>query len=372
MLYRLFRLCSPGLAIQRKHSGQDGQSALTDITHRKIVTIGILCALSVPLYDGVTMRSNSLCERTNISVVRVFTMVLLRNGLKCLCLALLLGNPVLNAQSPSVESFAANLLFHASFDQSTTADFAKGNPTLFEATSIDARVSSQPFSHESQTVNQQSEGGRFAGCLRFERKTNHVVFYKVHENFPNPAELKSGTVSFWLKTDPESELREGFCDPIQVTSKQWDDAAFFVEFEKRPGKKTPFRLGVYADKHVWNPQGIDFANIPPEKRPLTTVDQPPFQKDKWVHVAFTFSNFNSHNPDATSELYLDGSRVGSLSPRLQTFTWDIDRAAIMLGLSYVGSMDDLAIFNRALTAKEIEAIHKLPGGIKDLLPRTNQ
>ncbi|MCU0713553.1 MAG: LamG domain-containing protein, partial [Pirellula sp.] len=168
-----------------------------------------------------------------------------------------------------------------------------------------------------------------------------------------------------------SELREGFCDPIQVTSKQWDDAAFFVEFEKR-GPSVPFRLGVYADKQVWNPQGTDFAAIPPEKRPLASVEQPPFRKNQWTHVAFTFANFNNNQTNGISDLYLDGSLVASLSPRLQTFTWNVDNAAIMLGLSYVGSMDDLAIFNRALSAEEIESLYKLPGGVSDLKPAKNQ
>jgi len=328
--------------------------------------MGILCDTSVPLYDTAIMRSNPLCERTNISVVGMFTKLLLRKGLKWFCWSLLLSCAVVNAQGPVGESFETSLIFHASFDNSTAADYAQGIPLLFEAKSIGARASSEPFSSESQTVKQKSDGGRFAGCIQFERKTDNVVFFKALGNFPNPAERNNGTVSFWLKTDPESELREGFCDPIQVTSKQWDDAAFFVEFEKRPAKTTPFRLGVYADKQVWNPQGIDFADIPSEKRPLISVDQPPFQKDKWVHVAFTFANFNNSAPNGTADLYLNGSRVGSLSPRIQTFTWNVEQAAIMLGLGYVGSMDDLAIFNKALTTKEIEAVYKLPGGIKDV------
>lgn len=334
--------------------------------------MGILCDSPVPLYDGAIMRSNPLCERTNISVAAMFTKLHVRIGLKCLCLSILLRCGVVAAQGPDGGSFATSLMFHASFDHSTTADYALGVPLLFEAKSIDARATSEPFSTESQTVIQKTEGGRFAGCIQFERKTDNLVFFKAAKNFPNLAERNNGTVSFWLNTDPETELKEGFCDPIQVTSKQWDDAAFFVEFEKRPAKTTPFRLGVYADKQVWNPQGIAFADIPPEKRPLISVDTPPFQKDRWVHVAFTFENFNNGNSNGSSDLYLNGSRVGSLSPRIQTFTWNVEQAAIMLGLGYIGSLDDLAIFNKALTANEIEAIYKLPRGIKDLRKTTNQ
>lgn len=327
---------------------------------------------SILLDDGVLMQNTPIITRTETPVTFFYPVTILARGFTWVCFLLACKCQITHAQTSNDDTLAANLLFHASFDQSTTADFAKGSPILYEASSIAARSNSEPISSESETAKLKAEGGRFAGCIQFEGTTKNMVFYQVHNNFPNPSEIGEGTVSFWLKTDPESELREGFCDPIQVTSKQWDDAAFFVEFEKKRGQRTPFRLGVYADKQVWNPQGTDFASIPPDKRPLASVDQPPFQKGKWIHVTFTFSNFNNNKTDGTSDLYLDGSLVASLSPRLQTFTWDIEQAAMMLGLNYVGSMDDLAIFNRALTAKEVESLHKLTGGVRDLKPKQNQ
>lgn len=282
-----------------------------------------------------------------------------------ICLGWLLDWSAVFAQEVRVDSIAANLIFHASFDHSATADFAKGNPQLFVASSLDARSTSEPFSDQSSFAKQTSGDGRFGGCIRFLQPSKNVIFYKALNNFPNLAEQGTATVSFWLKADPESGLVEGFCDPIQITSKQWDDAAFFVEFEKR-GMRTPFRLGVYADKQVWNPQGIDFAAIPPEKRPLVSVEQPPFGKDRWTHVAFSFANFNNGQSNGIADLYLDGTLVGSLAPRLQTFTWDIEKAAIMIGLNYVGAMDDLSIFNRALSAKEIEWLYQQAGGVNVL------
>jgi hypothetical protein len=269
------------------------------------------------------------------------------------------------------DAISSALLLYAPFDETADAVFAKGDASLYEATSIDHRSTAKSWTTGVLPIQLLSDGGRFSGCLRFERPSKEIVFFKANHNFPTFAESRSGTVSFWLNTDPIAELREGFCDPIQITSKQWDDAAFFVEFEKR-GNKVPFRLGVYADKHVWNPDGTDFAAIPPEKRPLAAVENPPFQKGKWTHIAFTFSNFNSQKADATSKLYLDGSLVASLSPRLQTFTWDIDQAAIMLGLNYVGLMDDLAIFDRALEADEIQFVYHLPEGVGMLVPQTDK
>jgi hypothetical protein len=60
-------------------------------------------------------------------------------------------------------------------------------------------------------------------------------------------------------------------------------------------------------------------------------------------------------------LFINGVPRGSLSPREQTFTWDLDQTLIMLGLSYVGRLDELAIFNRALEPAEMAALYSNKG-----------
>lgn len=174
-----------------------------------------------------------------------------------------------------------------------------------------------------------------------------------------------GTVSVWLSVDPATDLEPGFCDPVQITSRAWNDGAFFVEFEKRP-ESIPFRLGVYADLAVWNPGNRRFDDIPQHERPLVTVDEPPFGRGRWTHVVFTFDRFNTARPDGVVRLYLDGKLRGALSPRQQTFTWDPEASAIALGLGYVGLLDELSTFNRALTDAEVRSLHELESGVTGL------
>ena len=50
----------------------------------------------------------------------------------------------------------------------------------------------------------------------------------------------------------------------------------------------------------------------------------------------------------------------------EPFTWEIQQAAIRVGVSYVGLFDDLALFNRALTASEVSALYALGGGVGSL------
>jgi mono/diheme cytochrome c family protein/glucose/arabinose dehydrogenase len=263
------------------------------------------------------------------------------------------------------DALRRSLVFHASFDGTPDAIKAAGDPKLYSASTFrqrDAATPGLPATGEITMVR----GGRFGDALRFTRRKSPVVFFKGAGNVPYDRENWNGTVSFWLSVDPEKELEMGFCDPVQITPNAWNDAAFFVEFEKRAGS-IPFRLGVYADPAVWNPRNRKIAEIPTHERPLVSVDTPPFKAGKWTHVVFTFENFNSGRPDGVARLYLDGSAQGTLSPRLQTFTWDPEKVAIALGLGYIGMLDELSVFNRALGAEEIRTLHALATGVPSLI-----
>jgi hypothetical protein len=258
------------------------------------------------------------------------------------------------------------LTFHAPFDGKGDAAYAAGDPRLYSAPSFKQRADARPGLPDGDGALIAAGAGRFGDALRFTRKAAPLVFFRGARNMPYEAQGWSGTVSFWLSVDPAGELEPGFCDPVQITPRSWNDAAFFVEFEKRPDS-IPFRLGVYADLHVWNPEKRRFADIPPEERPLVTVDDPPFGAGKWTHVVFTFERFNSGRPDGVARLYLDGALRGELAPRQQSFTWDPEQNTIALGLNYIGLLDELSIFNRALGADEIRTLYALDGGIGSLV-----
>jgi len=82
--------------------------------------------------------------------------------------------------------------------------------------------------------------GRVRDAIRFTRRGAPLVFYNGGANLPYAAANWQGTASFWLSADPQRELGPGFCDPIQLLGRAWNDAGMFVEFEKTP-EATPFR-----------------------------------------------------------------------------------------------------------------------------------
>lgn len=250
------------------------------------------------------------------------------------------------------------LVFHASFDDVTDANLSTDDGWIHTADTI-ARETVQEGNHR-RDVSIVKGAGRFGDALRFSAVSKQVLLYK-GINVGYRTKDWSGTVAFWLKLNPDEDLKPGFCDPIQITDKKWNDAAMWVDFDKELPRD--FRLGVFPDYRFWNADDLPYDSIPSEKRPWVPVQNPPFSRSKWTHVAWTFEHINSSkDADATVVLYLDGRSQGTLKRPLR-FTWNPENVAILLGINYVGDFDDLVIFNRPLNAAEIRQLGKAPRGV---------
>lgn len=258
--------------------------------------------------------------------------------------------------NPAARSANDALIFHAPFDGTADARKAAGDGRIHHGDGWESPRKTRPGLPPGNVVRIDPGAGVRGDALRFDKKITQLVGFRVPGNFPVPTRDGQGTVSFWLRVTPDEDIEPGYSDVIQVTSKAWDDAAFFVEFTKDE-KPREMRLGIYADKRVWNPDGRDWNKMSLAEKPLARVERPGFRRDKWSHVAFTWEHFNTGRADGMARLYVDGKESGTIGPRVQTFTWDADNAVMMLGLAYTGWMDDLRVYNRALTAREVGALH---------------
>lgn len=256
-------------------------------------------------------------------------------------------------------SICDSATFWASFDRGADADFAKGDKRIFTAETA-KRDKVAPGLPQGDVEIAKGKGRGGSDALRFLKKSNRVAFFQAARNMDYRKQDWSGTVSFWLSLDPHTDLGNWFCDPIQITEKAWNDGGLWVDFSKDERPKL-FRLGAFADFKVWNPENRDYEKMTPAERPMATAPNPVFARDKWTHVAITFAKFNTGKPDGVAKLYLDGKLQGTVSGRNQQFTWNVDKAAIQLGMNYVGLFDDLSLFNRALSDAEIQALHSHQG-----------
>ena len=129
--------------------------------------------------------------------------------------------------------------------------------------------------------------------------------------------------------------------------------------DKNPRK---FRLGVIGDIDVWNPERKNSAEE--FERRVATVDRPPFEGGKWTHILITYVGINTDR--SISKLFIDGQFQGEIKGINDPFTWEEENAKIMLGLGYIGKIDDITVFDKALNNDEIEIIYNLKGGVKEL------
>ena len=248
------------------------------------------------------------------------------------------------------DDLTASRLFRASFDKSIDADYATGDGRLYTAASQKRETVQAGIKGDAVVLD--PAGGRRGGALRFNAKQAKLVFYKGGANLPFSPSGFEGTVSFWMRLSPSEDLPAGYVDPLQITDKAWNNSSFFVDFtEKNPRQ---FRLGVFSDFKFWNPSNRKWDDIPESERPMVTVTELPFSRDRWTHVAFVFRDFNTGSGSAAT-LYLDGTPQGTMQGE-QLFRWKPEDVAIMLGINYVGWLDDLQVFAKALTAEEIKGL----------------
>jgi hypothetical protein len=255
-----------------------------------------------------------------------------------------------------------SLTFHADFDGSTDARRAAGDKRIYTAPSYKEQASAKP-GLDHPDLELAPGKGRFGGALWFKKKNTKAIFYHADKNVPFISKNWTGTVSFWLSLDPNQDLEPGFCDPIQITDKAYNDDAIWVDFTKDE-RPRHFRLGVFGDLTTWNPQNLAADKNPDFGKRLVVNSNPPFARGKWTHVVITHTGLGSGKGSA--RFYLDGRPQGTAENITEPFSWDLSRAAIRLGVSYVGLFDELAIFNRALTDQEVKTLHGLKKGVASL------
>ncbi|MBZ5496331.1 MAG: LamG domain-containing protein [Acidobacteriia bacterium] len=251
------------------------------------------------------------------------------------------------------------LTFHASFDRGTDADFGAGDRSIYTAPTYKTQGDAKPGIGNPDVGIARGQG-RFGDALQFRKKNTMAVFYRAEKNVAYRERDWNGSVSFWLSLSPDEDLAPGYSDPIQITDKEYNNAAIWVDFT-RDDKPRHFRLGIFGDLKVWNP-----GNLPPEQNPdfnsrTIVVTEPPFARGRWTHVVITFTGLNT-DPGGTARLYLNGRPQGTAREIREPFTWNFSQATIRLGVNYVGLYDDLSAFNRALSDKEVEVLYQLKNG----------
>ncbi|MFK7768086.1 MAG: LamG-like jellyroll fold domain-containing protein [Mariniblastus sp.] len=248
-------------------------------------------------------------------------------------------------------SIAAALVFQSTMNSVTDCNLFAEDGWHYKAESLKRKKLEQQGALKGVAI--KDSGGVSGDCLQFANKTKEVILYKsklTADFYPRPN--WEGSISFFLKCNPDRDLGDDYCDPIQIAGRKWNDASIWCDFDKTSPRT--FRMGVFSDFAHWNPTKAKYEEIPKSDLPIITVVAPPFSHTQWTHVLMTFQNINSTDgKKGTAKLYLNGELQGKMERDFK-LTWNEDdpMPAIMMGLNYVGGFDELSIYNRALTDKE--------------------
>jgi hypothetical protein len=251
------------------------------------------------------------------------------------------------------------LTHHVSFDEKLSADFSRGDPVLYTAGSA-AKGAQEP----NDVFRIVPGAGRHGGALQVVKKNPLRPYFKGPGIVDYKSPDWSGSVSVWLRLTPDEDLEPGYCDPLQIVGGDSKKGFMFLEWSK---DETPrfFRYAIRPLTEIWNPKNLDWAKMSDAERPMVQVARAPFSRTKWTHVVFTFDRLNSGKA-GIGRLYLDGVPQGVIKDWDLTFGWEAAKVQLVLAVAYVGFMDDLAVFNRALTEAEVGQIRQLPAGIRSL------
>jgi Concanavalin A-like lectin/glucanases superfamily len=274
-------------------------------------------------------------------------------------LCLFISHRHVHAQPTS--ELASALNFHASFDGGLDADFSQGDKAC--TVKQGKNVIPATLNDELTVV----PDGRYGQALHFTKKGVTRPQFKGERMLGYNDKNWGASVSVWLKLNPDLDLQPGYCDPLQIVGEDTKKGFIFLEWSKDESPRH-FRFAIRPLLQLWNPNNIDWAKMTPDQRPAVNLERAPFSREAWTHVVFSFENINDKTAKPIGRLYLNGDLQGTIENWDLTLGWDPAQVNLVLGASYVGYLDDLAVFNRSLTAAEVKYIQSLKNGIRELRP----
>jgi hypothetical protein len=250
--------------------------------------------------------------------------------------------------------------FHASFDEEVKGD--RGGGVLTPSTRVQDDKGKATFVEGiDRKVFRIARGkGVSGGALEVVDvlKNNSRIYFPAKGNLAYDPRGWSGSVSMWCKTDPDARLKTRFCDPVQITQRGANDGALWFDFNDK--KPRDLRHGAFPAV----PPGAKGIGEDSPDSPMVRVPKIGWKADDWHHVVLTWESLDTGKKDAVTSLYIDGKLIGQVKGREIAMKWDIDKANIYVAINYIGLIDELALFRRALSADEVKRLQAEPGLLK--------
>lgn len=279
------------------------------------------------------------------------------------CMALVLAVSHLPAPAADADDAVRKAVtLYASFDDGPKADFGGGDLTLWSRTPDEKDKGKFIFDHGFDASVIKAAKGVAGPCLDVVevQPKNGRLYFPAKGNIAFKKGGWGGSLSTWINTDPNKIIKSKFCDPVQITQKGANNGGIWYDFND--AKPRDMRMGMFPAI----PEGKTGIKEEDPAAPMVRMKDIGFKSGDWHHIVLTWQNFDTGKKDALATLYVDGKKIGDVKDYEIAMDWDIDKAGIYVALGYIGLMDELALFNRPLTADEVALLHKTPGLLQPL------
>ena len=272
-----------------------------------------------------------------------------------------------SCSAPGAPSGDAGLLrsatFYASFDEAVRADFGGGGLDL--STRSNHKTEKGAFVHEkgfpASAFRIAPGRGISGGALEAVDvlPDNGRIYFPAKGNLAVRKGGWGATLSVWINHDPDVQLKTKFCDPVQITHRGAGNGGLWFDFNDAKPERN-LRMGAF-------PAVADGAKPIAESReafsPMVWIDRPGFKVGDWHHVALVWRNLDSGRNDGCASLWIDGRLRGEVKdkPYPLSMDWDLEKVGLYVAVSYIGLLDELALFDRALGEDEIGLLRARPG-----------
>lgn len=267
------------------------------------------------------------------------------------------------AQPPDAASLRKAVTLYASFDDEMRRDLGAGDPIPGTRT-VDPADKKHHFAQgfDPQFFRIVKGKGIAGGCLEANLPPRiGRLFFPAKGNVAFAKDASwGGAFSVWINTDPNKSLKTPFCDPVLITQKGLNNGAIWTHFND--AQPRAFQSGTYPSI----PDGQEPTPEDDPKAPLTRLKDVPFRAGEWHHIVLSWDRFNTGQKNATHTLWIDGKKIGDLNGHALAMDWDLDRTRIYFAVNLVGLLDELAVFNRPLTAEEVTLLFQQPAVLQPL------
>ncbi len=232
-------------------------------------------------------------------------------------LALLLTSCSRPNPQQTIDQLAPSMTFYASFEDGMDAAYARDDQHIYSAPSYEA-LAERGSGYWGQDVALAYDSGVSGNALNFTGALTDALFYTGGANTPW---AEGGALSVWLRPTEFAGA------PLAITGSDPLAPAASIDLSS-----DPVQLVIRAI------QGEGTA-IPPES--------------EWLHVVISISG-------GKVTVFLNGEESTTFDLVDPEHSWEAALSTVRLGVNYVGLIDELAVFDRALTSDEVRLLHETP------------